>query len=151
MIEFIITLLFIVAPIGLTIHEMGHTGIGLFSGSKRSVLTIGLGPPIIRIKLHKLHIIIHALYFFGGYSSNEKNSGFSPLQKILISLGGPLANGLFASFLIMTTRSFVNEPFIDLLIMFNLYLAVINLVPFRLGRRKSDGYRVLQTMFRSAG
>ncbi|WP_431799048.1 site-2 protease family protein [Halobacillus andaensis] len=144
MIGLLLLLLFVIAPIGLVIHELGHILGGALCRAEHSVLTIGAGSSIIRIKFQKLHIIIGSLYFWGGHSANIKNPGFTRFQKVLISLGGPAANAVVCTLLIYTNSE--RAGWIDLFLLFNLYLAISNLIPFRIGRRKSDGYLIFENL-----
>ncbi|GGF08947.1 hypothetical protein GCM10010954_04270 [Halobacillus andaensis] len=145
MIGLLFFLLLVAAPIALVIHELGHIITGALCGARYSVLTIGTGRSIIRIKFQKLHIIIGSLFFIGGHSINVKEPEFTRLQKVLISSGGPLANGVICGLLLIFPNS--NEiEVIHLFFLFNLYLAVVNLIPFRIGERKSDGYLILKNL-----
>ncbi|MFG6148640.1 site-2 protease family protein [Halobacillus sp. B23F22_1] len=145
MIESLFFLVLVAAPLTLVIHELGHVLAGALCGARYAVLTVGTGRSIIRIKFQKLHIIIGSLFFIGGYSINVKEPDFTNLQKVLISSGGPLANGItFGLALIIPIN--IEIEVIHLFFLFNLYLAVVNLIPFRIGDRKSDGYLILKNL-----
>ncbi|MCP3025804.1 site-2 protease family protein [Halobacillus sp. A5] len=137
-------LLFVIAPIGLVIHETGHIIAGFLCGARYSVLSVGAGNSILRIKFQKLHIIVGRIYFLGGYSINVKDPDFSCLQKVWISLAGPFANSIVFLCFMNIKLGYENE--VLLFSFFNLYMAVINMIPFKIGKRKSDGYLVLENL-----
>lgn len=147
MILTIIVLIFLMAPISLFIHELGHVLPGLFFGSERSIIHIGRGSSLLHWRGKKLELSIHLWFFQGAYSINERSPVFTNYEKILISVGGPLLNGLLA----LTLSVFFSEvenPYVKVFLLFNLYLATVNLIPFSFKGKGSDGYRVLQLIKR---
>ncbi|CDQ19443.1 site-2 protease family protein [Halobacillus karajensis] len=147
MIGTILVLIFLVAPLSQLIHELGHIIPGLLFRSDHSELHLGRGKVLLSWKQKRVRVCIHLLFFQGAYSLNERESFFSNREKIWISAGGPLLNGLTASSLFFLSLEEGYGSF-TLPFLFNLYLAVINLIPFSLKGKVSDGYRILQALKR---
>ncbi|UOQ93637.1 site-2 protease family protein [Halobacillus shinanisalinarum] len=150
MIELLSCLLFVVAPLGLFIHELGHTIVGLWSGAERSSLSLGIGPTLFKCKIKRLTVQLHCIFFIGGYSYNEKEVNFTPKQQAMISLGGPLSNAICAAILYMSDLPQQGQV-LQLFYLFNLYLALVNMIPFRLKGRESDGCRFLRGLTKITG
>lgn len=147
MILTIIVLIFLVAPISLFIHELGHVLPGLFFRSERSIIHIGRGTVFFRCRWQKIELFIHLWFFQGAYSINERSPVFSNYEKIWISVGGPLLNG-FLAFILFVSLSEFDHTYVKVFLLFNLYLAVVNLIPFSFKGKGSDGYLVLQLLKR---
>ncbi|WP_075036774.1 site-2 protease family protein [Halobacillus dabanensis] len=147
MILTIIVLIFLMAPISLFVHELGHVLPGLFFGSERSNIHIGRGSSLLHCRGKKLELSIHVWFFQGAYSINERSPAFSNFEKVWISIGGPLLNGLFALILSLFFSEAEN-PFVKVFLLFNLYLAIVNLIPFSFKGKGSDGYHVWQLLKR---
>jgi hypothetical protein len=147
MILTILVLIFLMAPISLFIHELGHVLPGLFFGSERSIIHIGRGSTLFCWRGKKLELSIQLWFFQGAYSINERSPVFSNHEKIWISVGGPLLNGLLA-FILFVFFSELKLPYVKVFLLFNLYLAVVNLIPFSFKGKGSDGYRVWQLLQR---
>ncbi|MGP4060143.1 site-2 protease family protein [Halobacillus sp. H74] len=143
MIVTILVLIFLVAPLSLFVHELGHVLPGLLFRSQRCVIHLGRGRLIHQVKFKKLHIKVGLLFFQGAYSINERQKQFSPWQKAWISGGGPLLNAVVSLLLFFIFWTRVND-YLSLFFLFNLYLAVVNIVPFSFRGRRSDGYLLLQ-------
>ena len=106
--------------IGLIIlaHESGHFLCSKMLGVRADKFAFGLpfcGPIIFRKKICNTEIIIHLLFFFGGYvaypdsnpnsdlplNSNHRFLNKTPFEKILITLSGIFMNILISFILIM--------------------------------------------------
>lgn len=135
-------LIFVVAPISTFIHELGHLIGAKLSHANNVVLTIGSGKQIFSVKLKSLELRFNKLYFIGGYVNSTAKEGYTYFNKITIALCGPLNNIIFACFIYFISMNTMMN-LIQIMILFNLWLACINLIPFKLSNRKSDGYTIL--------
>ncbi|MBS4174482.1 M50 family metallopeptidase [Bacillus sp. FJAT-49736] len=142
---FIISFLLIIAPLTLFIHELGHSIGALLVRSEKIELFIGVGRRLLRLPLGRMSIHIHALFMLGGYTASERNPYYSKAEQIIISLFGPLLNGLLG-ILGALLLSYSHSRILLIFILFNLWLCIINLIPYRIGTRHSDGYLVLKTI-----
>lgn len=141
----IVYLLLVVSPIGMIIHESGHAFGAKLVKATHITLTIGLGKRIFTFVTRRIKINIHSFYFLGGYT---KTSGCNPdTNKNLfwITLFGPISNGLFAVIFYYLNQIFVS-PYINLLFLFNLWLAMVNIIPFKYKGKQSDGYILLRSL-----
>ena len=142
----IIWFLLLIAPLTLFIHEFGHSIGAYLVKSDKIQLFIGVGKRIFSFHISKISIHIHTIYMLGGHTASERNPFYTKSEQIIISLFGPLLNGVMG---ILGTVLFYGSNSSVLLFfnLFNIWLCVINLIPYRIGDRQSDGYVVLKTMF----
>src|SRR5690625_6135794 len=133
-------LLFIAAPIGTLIHEGGHLIGAKLMKADYLHLTIGYGKKLFTFICQNIQIIICRFFFIGGYVKNERYLPYRTIEMICIIVFGPLLNVVFAVFFYMLYNLFPNE-YIFLLLLFNLWLALINLILFKVKDKQSDGYR----------
>ncbi|HLS60396.1 MAG TPA: M50 family metallopeptidase [Virgibacillus sp.] len=137
--------LFIVAPIGTFIHESGHMLGAKFVKADCIKLSIGLGKEIGTICFKNVHITIHALFFLGGFVQSERHLPYKALDIFWITICGPMNNGIFA-LLFFSLNGVYTSQYIYILFLFNLWLAIINLIPYKVKDRHSDGYTILKTI-----
>jgi len=135
--------LFIVAPIGTFIHESGHMLGAQFMKADCVQLSIGLGKRLGTICFKKIHITIHALFFLGGFVQSERKLPYKPLDIFWITICGPMNNGIFALLFFSLNGIYANQ-YIYILYLFNLWLAIINMIPYKVKNRHSDGYIILK-------
>lgn len=144
-ISLLLYLLFVVAPIGTVLHEAGHV-IGAKSlNADRMRLTIGSGAIVSTFFIRKVQITIRTIFFLGGLASSERKNMYKPYELIWIAFCGPLTNGLIA-FLLYILYTAYPSNYLLLLLLFNLWIAVINLVPFRFKEKQSDGYTIVKVL-----
>lgn len=142
----IIWFLLFIAPLTLFLHEFGHSVGAYLVQSDKIQLFIGIGKRIVFFRIGKISIHIHTFYMLGGQTASERSPYYTKAEQIIISLFGPLLNGIvgiLGTFLFSTSNSSV-LLFSNL---FNIWLCVINLIPYRIGERQSDGYVVLKILF----
>lgn len=140
---FILYIVFIIAPISMFIHEFGHAIGAKFVKADQVKINIGFGKRKTMMKIFSIHIFIFLCYFLGGYVISERNPSYTDLEKIIISLFGPIFNILLAIILYFTLKSFSN-PFISVIYIFNFWLGFINLIPFKIFGKSSDGHTILK-------
>lgn len=148
MIPFILTifyLLFIVGPIGTFIHETGHAIAARIVKADQIQLSIGLGRKIKDFSIGYVQIKIHLLFFLGGFVQSERRQPYQLLEKISIAFFGPLHNIIYAV-LFYYINLYVERELIQLLFLFNLWLAIMNMIPFKIKGRRSDGYTILKIL-----
>lgn len=144
-ISLLLYLLFIVAPIGTVLHEAGHVIGAKSMNADRMRLTIGSGAIVSTFFIRKVQITICAIFFLGGLASSERRNMYKPYELIWIALCGPLTNG-FIAFLLYILYTAYPSNYLLLLLLFNLWIAVINLVPFRFKEKQSDGYTIVKVL-----
>lgn len=138
---YVLCLIFIVAPIGTFLHEMGHAAGAKMVKADIIIVSIGLGKNIGVISWHSIKIKLKAFFFIGGYVQSERKIAYKLFEIIWIAICGPLSNAIFA-FLFYLLYVMYPIGFFKLLFLFNLWLAVINIIPFKLFGKQSDGYTI---------
>lgn len=140
----VLWLVLIIAPISTFLHEGGHVLGAKWRKADSIHLSIGSGKQVATFSYKQIRISLHSLFFLGGMAYNERNSPYQRTEIIFISLCGPLSNGVaaaavfgLAGFSWMPVRAFI---------LFNLWLLVINLIPFSLRGKQSDGYTIMKTV-----
>lgn len=138
-------LLLVVSPIGMVIHELGHAFGAKLVKVTHITLIFGLGKKIHTFIAKGVSVEIRACYFLGGYTKTSGYNSYTNKSVFWITLFGPISNGLFAIIFYYLNQMFVN-PYINLLFLFNLWLAVVNIIPFKYKGKQSDGYILLQSL-----
>ncbi|WP_461180633.1 site-2 protease family protein [Virgibacillus kimchii] len=139
----IIYLLFVVGPLSTILHEAGHAFAAHMVNADRIRLSIGMGKKIYGISFEKFRLSIHQFFFMGGYSSSSRCKQFKSLEMIWITLLGPLTNALFTVIFYFVHFVFPNN-YVLLFFLFNAWLTIVNLLPLKIGGKKSDGYKIVQ-------
>lgn len=143
----LLTLIFIIAPISLLFHEIGHV-IGASLANASSIrLTIGVGKPLWQGNVQNVQIIIRRLFLINSFTSTVRDEPFRNKEKIIITFMGPIFSGLLAAILYMIHYIFVPANLVYLFFLFNVWLVVINLLPFRIGQKQSDGYTIYKLIW----
>ena len=143
MYEPILLFLLLLAPISILLHEIGHA-IGAYL-LKADVIqfSIGIGKSIFSIKLGRFNITIHLLFLFGGFIGHERNKQYKKWELVFISILGPLVNIIAAGLCLL-----IHNELFYISFLFNLWLGIFNLIPFKWKGKKSDGYICLEVLKR---
>lgn len=147
-IPLVLYLLFIVAPIGTFIHELGHALGAVLAKADTVILSIGSGKKTFQFSIKKIQIKIHNLFFIGGYIESERKLSYKNRDICLIAILGPMLNIIIAAVLFFIQKNVVNNDFIYILFLFNIWLALINIIPFKIGDKYSDGYTILRAIMK---
>lgn len=135
-------LVFIIAPISLLFHEIGHlVGASLMRATSVQ-LTIGLGKPLWQTKFANIHIMIRRFFLVNSVTSTVRTVPFSNREKITITMMGPLFSSMLTIITFIAYNVFIPTDVLYLFYMFNLWLVIINLIPFRIKHKQSDGYTI---------
>ncbi|KGP93306.1 hypothetical protein N780_12850 [Pontibacillus chungwhensis BH030062] len=134
---------FIVAPFCLLLHELGHSLLARTAGADRVEVFLGIGPSVKFQINPSFRIHIASWYFLGAMASYDKREGFSPGDRMAISLGGPLFS-LGGAVISWGIYLYAPYPIVSLMLVFNCWLFIINLIPFSVKGKQSDGYLVIK-------
>lgn len=145
MLLYLFLLLIVIVPITNFFHEFGHAAVAKMFRIDNVTIHLGSGPELFTLRLFNIMITIHLLFFIGGYSKNTDRKDISAAKQGMIALGGPISNILLTVLL----YSFGNLSYhlLQLAIAFNLWVALMNLLPFKLFGKKSDGYVVMELLY----
>lgn len=136
-------LVIIVAPAGVLFHEMGHVLGAKIISADYIRLSIGIGKIVKTISLKKIRVTIQAIFFLGGSTQSERKTPYKSLDIIIMTVLGPISSGVFAFIFYVLYNIFPNH-YLQLLFLFNLWLAFVNIIPFKIKRKQSDGYTILK-------
>ncbi len=131
--------LFIVAPLSITFHELGHAFGAYHVHSDRILFSIGTGKPIFSLHGGRFRVLVHTLFFIGGHTLHEREHTYTKRELCLISVTGPIFNIVFGLICLLIDLEIFYIAFL-----FNVWLASINIIPFKIGEKKSDGYVCLE-------
>lgn len=140
-IQLFLFLLLIVAPIGTIIHESGHLIGAKLMKADHIIISIGYGRKVFTFSFKNIRINICIFFFIGGYVHNKREVSYRVGEMIFIIALGPILNGIFATFFYWLSQLFPSE-YLYLLFIFNLWLAFINTIPFKIKDKQSDGYMI---------
>jgi len=138
-------LVLIVAPISTFLHELGHALGAKFVKADQITLLIGAGKPLKTITVRKIEFVIHNLFFIGGLTKSERKYPYKKIEMIWITALGPMMNA-FIALLSYLLYLFYPNIFLYLLFMFNSWLALVNIIPFKIKGNQTDGYTILQLL-----
>lgn len=136
----------IIAPLSLFWHELGHVLGARIVRASHVTLTMGIGKPIVKRTYGNMTFIIRKLFLLNSLTETDRPYLLSRNDKVIITLMGPVSS-LFLSILAYCLYVLI-IPHLSLLIvcLFNLWIGVINLIPFKINERQSDGYTILQML-----
>ncbi|MEN1969111.1 site-2 protease family protein [Lentibacillus sp. N15] len=144
----VLLLIFIIAPISTFVHELGHVFGAKWAKADSIILSLGSGKKIAALSYKQIQFSIHTLFFLGGLAYNKRDKPYKPMEIIWISLCGPIGNGIAAT-VVFCLVGFSYGP-VRAFVLFNIWLGLINMIPFRLNGKQSDGYTIVQTICRQA-
>lgn len=135
-------LVFIIAPVSLLFHEIGHV-VGAATMRATSIrLTIGLGKAFWQTSFGNIQIVLRRFFLINSVTATVRDTPFTRREKILITFMGPSFSGLLTIITYVAYSTFVQSELLYLFYMFNLWIVIINLIPFKLGQKQSDGYTI---------
>lgn len=138
-------LLLIVAPIGTIIHEGGHLIGAKLMKADHIVISIGSGKKILTFSVKNIQINVQMFYFIGGHVQNKRDVPYKLFEMICIISFGPILNGIFTVVFYLLYYILVSE-YLYLLFLFNLWLMIINIIPFKFKGKHSDGYMIFNLL-----
>lgn len=145
-IELILYLVVLVAPISMIVHEFGHMfGAKLVKAEKIHV-NLGHGKLLSTFTINNILINVHLFSMIGAYTMSYRKIPYRAYEKIVISIMGPLFSAVFAIVCYILCQWFISQ-LLSLFFLFNVWLAISNIVPFKIGNKQSDGYTVYKIVF----
>ncbi|MCH1625587.1 site-2 protease family protein [Ferdinandcohnia quinoae] len=130
--------LFLSVPLTNLLHEVGHVSGAKFLGIKGSQIQLGTGPKLFHFHVKETKVDVMLAYFIGAYSTNEYQGRLQEWKRGVISLSGPILNIIVV--VIMTILGLTETTSLRLFILFNLWVGGVNIIPFKIKEKESDGY-----------
>jgi membrane-associated protease RseP (regulator of RpoE activity) len=115
----------------LTVHEFGHWIVAYASRMPVSSMTVGVGPLLFERLWNGMWFRFRLLPISGTVALCWRSK--RPWRNVAVYAGGPAANIVLAGALFWTELGSMSA-----------IMAVLNLVPWRLGKMDSDGLQVLR-------
>lgn len=140
-------LILIVGPLSILLHESGHAIAARVVKADCITVSLGYGKILSSTVIERFQLNIHMVFFLGGLARSERKIPYKSSEIIWITISGPIANGLFTCLLYFIYVIYPNE-YVYLLCLFNLYLTVVNIIPFRIKGKQTDGYTILKVLKR---
>lgn len=134
-------LIFFAAPVGIAVHEMGHMLGAKMVNADKTTLTIGTGNVIFRRAWKQTEITIRMLFFLGGAAGSQRKIPYELAEQIKITALGPLSNFLAAGFCYGLYIAYPGD-YLLIVLLFNLWVGLINIIPYRMKGKESDGYTI---------
>ena len=141
----LIYLILIIAPISLIVHELGHAFAAYFLKADKIIVTLGIGKKLKTFKVKNINIIIHLCLMLNAYTCSERHNKFTKKEFSIITIMGPVMS-LFMSIFFYYAYAILETEFIFYFFLFNIWLTISNLIPFKIGQRQSDGYVFLKLL-----
>jgi F0F1-type ATP synthase assembly protein I len=135
-------LIFIIAPLTTLIHELGHVS-GSFIVKADSIrLSMGYGKKQLAVHLKQIKFTFYVFYFLGGYTSSNRVKPYKDSEIVWITILGPVFNVASALFSYHLYKLHPSH-FLQLFLWFNIWMAVVNIIPFKINGKQTDGLTIL--------
>lgn len=144
----ILILVFIISPFSLLFHEIGHLVGASLMRSTSIQLTIGLGKTLWQTTFANIRIIIRRFFLVNSVTSTVRTTPFTIREKIVITIMGPSFSAMLTIITYIAYHVFVETEILYLFFLFNLWLVIINMIPFKIKQKQSDGYIVLSLLIK---
>lgn len=143
----IVTLIIIIAPFSLFFHELGHLVGAKLRSATKILLTIGVGKVVKVITIQNIDIHIRRFFIVNSFTSTVREQPYTNKEKVFITIMGPLFSCIIACVFYVLYYGFSSNPYFFVTFLFNAWLVCINLIPFKIDRKQSDGYIIMQILF----
>lgn len=140
-------LFFIIAPASTIVHELGHAAGAMAVRADSIRIIIGTGKRKWVIGTGKFRILLFPVFFLGGHTFSDRYIPYSRKESFLITLSGPLSSTMASGLLLALFAQF-GYSLLLLAFLFNAWMAIGNLLPYKVKGRQSDGYALIQLLRR---
>ena len=141
----LIGFLLLAAPISNLLHEIGHILVARFFQVRGTQISLGIGPKLFGFKVGGTFLEINLVYFIGAFSTNDSSLEISDFKKAMIAVGGPVMNIVIA--VVMMRIYEIENMLVSLTIFYNIWLGIMNLLPYKFIGKASDGWVFLSSLF----
>jgi len=116
-------------------------------GASSVEITIGAGKKVWEGTIKNIRIAVRRVFFANSHANATREKPFKKREKIIISFCGPFFSGLSA--LIFFIGHYSNPSAILYIFgLFNIWLAIVNLLPLKIGQKESDGYTICKLLLK---
>lgn len=149
MVLFFLFCLVTIPPITHLFHEMGHLLMAKIMLVPGGNVVIGKGKVLFSFSFFETTFHIHQWFFLGGSTTFASVDKIPVWRRCLIYLGGPLMNGLCAFALLTPGFGYAEHwttVWFQWLLLMNIWVCIVNLIPFQQRGKKSDGKLFIETI-----
>ncbi|SHF58106.1 hypothetical protein [Ornithinibacillus halophilus] len=140
-------LLFVAIPLCTLIHESGHMLAARILKADHITLVIGRGSDKYKFSISKLQVVIRSLFLITGVTESSREKPYKRLEIIFITLCGPISN-LFFFLLFLYLYMIFHNDYVFVLMLLNAWIGIVNITPFKVKGKLSDGYVIFQQIFK---
>src|SRR5699024_1811154 len=130
--------------------EIGHVMGAKWANASSIQLTIGVGNKLWAGSISNLQITVRSLFMINSFTSTTRKNPYQRKEKIMITMMGPLFSGLLAIIIYGVYFIFIPSQMMYIFFLFNLWLVFINVLPFKIGQKQSDGYIIYTLLLKKA-
>ncbi|RYG73650.1 hypothetical protein EU245_06005 [Lentibacillus lipolyticus] len=138
-------LVFVAGPVGTIVHEFGHALGATWVRADKIVLSIGSGKVIYDNKWKNVSVHIHMLFFLGGMAYSERALPYRQRETIAVAVAGPLLS-VAAAIVCFLWYILYPADSVLLLTLFHSWIAFVNIIPFHVKGKQSDGYIIYKAI-----
>lgn len=129
-------------PLLVLLHELGHAVFARRGGYRVTSFAVGLGRPMWSLYLRD-GVVLHVdRWFFAGGACTAVPTGPPGRRRAWFHAGGFVAQAVLAVVLLLLPPSWLSER----ILWFDLWVALTNAIPWRLGSQASDGWHLLDAL-----
>lgn len=144
---FLFIVLIFAAPICFLVHESGHIAAVKIVKGTDVALHLGRGKIIWQGNWSGIHVTLRQFWFSNSYMASDREPPYTALEKIFIAAMGPFFSLLLAIGLLSAYSVFGKADIFYMLFWFNVWIGAVNLIPFKIGQKQSDGYTICKQIF----
>lgn len=137
----------VMVPLSLFWHELGHVIGGKLVRATHITVTLGLGKPLFRLNVGNMTFDVRRIFFVHSLTETKKNDSLSKREIVIVSMMGPLNSLVFGLCFYAVHQLAMPSFVIYLMFLFNIWIGIINLLPFKWKSRHSDGYAIVKALF----
>lgn len=134
--------LFLYGPALVVLHELGHALFARMGGYRVTSFGVGLGPPVLRMRLSGPLVFHVDRYWIAGGACIAIPDGPPTTKRIWFHGGGLLLQGVLALVLLVLPEHWL----VDRMAQFNLLVALTNAIPWKFAGSASDGWYILDAL-----
>jgi Zn-dependent protease len=138
-------LIFAAAPMGIVLHEFGHALAAKSVNADNIIISVGKGKRLKIFYFSSMQLVIHTTFFLGGLAESQRLKPYKPGEVVWIAILGPITNGIIA-FLFYMLDEIIANNYLQLFYWFNVWIAVVNIIPIKVKDKYTDGYMIMQVI-----
>src|SRR5690625_673682 len=144
----VILFVLLIVPFSLFWHELGHLIGAKIVRASYITLTIGIGKQIFKFKFHNITFVVNKLFIINSFIETNRSYSLSNREIIIITILGPISSLVLSLIAYCVYMLIMSNTIIYITFLFNAWIGLINLIPFKWNEQQSDGYTILKMMIK---